>query len=58
MVDDYNNKSFNIIDIEEYKLSSDINEQHTDKVVNIKKIYHPFYRESLFSIGRDKSIKL
>lgn len=49
MVDDYNNKSFNIIDIEEYKLSSDINGQHTDKVVNIKKIYIIHFIENLYS---------
>ena len=58
LVADYNNKSFKIVDIEEYKLVSDISGQHTDKVVSIKKLYHPIYGESLLSTGRDKNIKL
>ena len=36
----------------------DINEQHTDNVVRIKKIYHPLYGESLLSAANDNTIKL
>ena len=36
----------------------DINGQHTDKVVCIKKIYHPVYGESLLSAAYDNTIKL
>ena len=58
LVADYNNKSFKIIDLEENKVVSEINGQHTDRIVCIKKIYHPVYGESLLSTGRDKTIKL
>ena len=58
LVADYNNKSFKIVDIEKYKFISDINGQHIDKVVCVKKLYHPVYGESLLSAGRDKTIKL
>ena len=58
LVADYNNKSFKIIDLEENKIVKDVNGQHTDKLVCIKKIYHPIYGESLLSTGRDKTIKL
>ena len=58
LVSDYNNKSFKIVDLEENKVISDISGQHTDKVVSIKKIYHPIFGESVLSTGRDKTIKL
>ena len=54
---DANNKSFKIIDLDENKIISDIGGQHTDKVISIKKIYHPIYGESLLSCGEDKCIK-
>ena len=37
IVADFNNKSFKIIDLEENKIICDINGQHTDEVVCIKK---------------------
>ena len=58
IVADYNNKSFKIIDLEKNKIISEINGQHTDKVVCIKKIYHPLYGESLLSGARNNIIKL
>ena len=58
IVADYYNKSFKIIDIEENKMICDINGQHTDKLVSIKKIYHPLYGESLLSAADDNIIKL
>ena len=58
IVGDYNNKSFKIIDIEENKVICDINGQHTDKAICIKKIYHPLYGESLLSAANDNTIKL
>ena len=58
LVADYNNKSFKIIDLENNKLIYDINGQHTDKVVSIKKINHPVFGEALLSTGRDKTLKL
>ena len=36
----------------------DINGQHTDNVICIKKIYHPIYGESLLSVAKDNTIKL
>ena len=58
IVADYNNKSFKIIDAEENKMICDINGQHTDQLVSIKKIYHPLYGESLLSAADDNNIKL
>jgi len=58
IVADVNNKSFKIIDFDENKIISDIGGQHTGEVKCIKKIYHPFYGESLLTCGQDKSIKL
>ena len=58
IVADYENKSFKIIDLEENKMICDINRQHTDKLVSIKKIYHPLYGESLLSATNDNTIKL
>ena len=53
------NKSFKIIDLEENRgVIQDISGKHTDKVKCIKKIYHPFYGESLLSSSGDKTIKL
>ena len=58
IVADYNNKSFKIIDLEEKDKIYDINGQHKDPVICIKKIYHPLYGESLLSAAYDKTIKL
>ena len=58
IVADCDNKSFKIIDLEENKIICDINGQHTDEVLCIKKVYHPLYGESLLSGARDNSIKL
>ena len=58
IVADVNNNSFKIIDLDENKIISDIGGQHTGEVKCIKKIYHPFYGESLLSCGQDKNIKL
>ena len=57
IVADYNNKTFKIIDIEN-NLINNINPEHKDRLVSIKKINHPIYGESLLSAGRDKTIKL
>ena len=57
IVADYYNKSFKIIDLDEYKIISNIGGQHKDGVICIKKIYHPIYGESLLSCGNDKCIK-
>ncbi len=58
IVADYNNKSFKIIDLEEKNKIYDINSQHKDALICIKKVYHPFYGESLLSAAYDKTIKL
>ena len=58
IVADYDNKSFKIIDLEENKVICDIKGQHTDRLVCIKKIYHPIYGESLLSAANDNTIKL
>ena len=55
---DYNKKSFKIINLEQYKIVSDIKGIHTKEIKCIKKIYHPIYGESLLSAGRDNTIKL
>ena len=57
MIADLNNKSFKIIDIEN-DIIKDIEKQHTNKVICIKKIYHPKYGESLLSAAHDNTIKL
>ena len=36
----------------------DINDQHTNKLACIKKIYHPLYGESLLIATQDNTIKL
>jgi len=58
MVADCDNKSFKIIDIEAFKVISDINGIHKKDVKSIKKIYHPIYGESLLSSDEDGIIKL
>ena len=58
IVSDFKNKSIKIIDLEENKMICDINGQHTDNVICIKKIYHPIYGESLLSVAKDNTIKL
>ena len=58
IVADNNNNSFKIIDLEENKIICDINGQHADEVVCIKKLYHPLYGESLLSAANDNTIKL
>ena len=58
MVADSNNKSFKIINIEIFKVISDIKGIHKNKVKSIKKIYHPIYGESLFSLDEGGIIKL
>ena len=57
IVADYENECFKIINLEN-KIIKDIEKQHTDWVVCIKKIYHPKYGESLLSAADDKTIKL
>ena len=57
IVADYNNKSFKIIDIDNNSIYN-INPEHKDKLVCVKKINHPKYGESLLSAARDKTIKL
>ena len=58
IVADIKYKSFKIIDLENYNIISDINSHHTDKLICIKKIYHPLYGESLLSAAKDNTIKL
>ena len=58
IVDDYDNKSFKIIDFEKGQVVKDIKGEHTDKVPCVKKLYHPLYGESLLSAGQDNTIKL
>ena len=57
IVADYNNKSFKIIDIDNNSIYN-INPEHKDKLVCVKKINHPKYGESLLSAAKDKTIKL
>ena len=47
-----------LIDLEENKIICDIKGQHANNVICIKKIYHPFYGESLLSAADDNTIKL
>ena len=58
IVADYNNKSFKVINIHSGEIIKDINGQHNEAVKCIKKIYHPFFGESLLTSGEDKIIKL
>ena len=57
IVADIVNKVFKIIDTEDESIS-DFKTDHTEKLICIKKIYHPIHGESLLSAGRDKIIKL
>ena len=57
IVADYNNKSFKIIDIDNNSIYN-INPEHKDKLICVKKINHPKYGESLLSAASDKTIKL
>ena len=58
MVANCDNKSFKIINIETFKVISDIKGEHKNDVKSIKKIYHPIYGESLLSSDEDGIIKL
>ena len=54
---DYNNKSFKVIHIvigQLLNFKGEINE----KLICIKKLYHPLYGESLLTASRDNIIKL
>jgi len=57
IVADYINGCFKVINLEN-DIIKDIEKQHTDSVICIKKIYHPQYGESLLSSSEDKTIKL
>jgi len=56
IVEDFDNKCFKIINLEN-EIIKDIEKQHTNLVICIKKIYHPKYGESLLSAAEDKTIK-
>ena len=58
IVADRMNKSFKIIDMENYKIISNFSGEHKETVLCVKKIYHPIYGESLLSFAEDKTIKL
>ena len=57
IVADFDNNCFKIINLEN-EIIKDIEKQHTDSVICIKKIYHPKYGESLLSAACDNTIKL
>ena len=57
IVADFYNKSFKIIDIDNDSIFN-INPEHKDKLVCVKKINHPKYGESLLSASQDETIKL
>ena len=57
IVADFDNKCFKIINLEN-GIIKDIEKQHTNLVICIKKIYHPKYGESLLSGACGKTIKL
>ena len=52
------NISFKIIDMQIYKVISEIKGQHIEYAISVKKIYHPIYGNSLLSVAIDKTIKL
>ena len=58
IVADYWNKSFKVIELENYKIIANIKGEHTEEVVCVKKIYHPIYGEALLTGAMDKTIKL
>ena len=57
IVADRSNKCFKIINLEN-EVIKNIEKQHTDGVICIKKIYHPKYGESLLSAANDQTIKI
>ena len=58
IVSDRFNKCFKIIDMEQYKIISNIGGEHKIDFYCVKKIFHPIYGESLLSTAGDKTIKL
>ena len=52
------NISFKIIDMQIYKVISEIKGQHNENAISVKKICHPIYGNSLLSVAIDKTIKL
>ena len=58
IIPDRKNKSFKIIDMEQYKIISNIGGEHKNDILCVKKVFHPIYGESLLSCGEDKTIKL
>ena len=57
IVVDKTNKSFKIIDIDQYKVISEI-KNNGDEIFFIKKLYHPLYKESLMTVDSKENIKL
>ena len=55
---DYNNKSFKIIDLEIYKVITEIKHIENFEIKSVKKVYHPIFGESLLSCDKKGNIKL
>ena len=58
IVSNQNKKSFQIIDLKNNKIISNIYGNNDNTIISIKKIYHPIYGESLLSSYNDGFIKL
>ena len=58
IVADYDKKSLKIIDIEQNKIICNIKRQYSDRIISIKKVFHPIYGESLLSSSKDGVISL
>ena len=58
IVCDRYNISFKIIDMEQYKIISNVGGGHKEDIFSVKKFFHPIYGESLLSCASDKTIKL
>ena len=58
IVSDFNNKSFKIIDLEIYKVITEIKHLDNSEIKCVKKMYHPVFGESLLSEDKNGTIKL
>ena len=58
IVADYNNKSFKIIDLELYKVITEIKSPDGKEMKCVKKVYHPAFGESLLSEDQNGTIIL
>lgn len=58
IVADWTNKSFLVVDLDDYKIIKSIGGRHTNSVICVKKVFLPNYGECLLTGGADNQIIL